>query len=38
MMFINLEKTSDKALHEVLWRCLGEKGVSVADIRVIQNM
>jgi len=38
MVFIDLEKAYDRVLREVLWRCLGKKGVSPLYIRVIKNI
>ncbi|XP_075099340.1 uncharacterized protein LOC142176155 [Nicotiana tabacum] len=36
--FVDLEKTYDKVLREVLWRCLEAKGMHVAYIKVIKDM
>ena len=38
MVFIDLEKTYDRAPREVLWRCLEEKGVLPLYIQVIKDM
>jgi len=37
MLFINLEKANGKVPHEMLWRFLKEKKVSVACTRVIKD-
>ena len=38
MMFIDLKKAYDRVPHEVLWKCLEEKGVLSLYIRVIKDM
>lgn len=38
MVFINFEKTYDKGLRDVLWRCLETKGVLVIYIKAIKDI
>ena len=38
MVFVDLEKTYDRVLREILWRCLEARGVPVAYTRSIQDM
>ena len=38
MVFIDLEKTNDKALREVLWWTLMKKGVPIKYIDIIKDM
>lgn len=38
MMFIDLKKTHNKALREILWRCLYTKVVPLAYIRVMRDI
>jgi len=38
MVFVDLQQAYDRVPREVLWRCLKEKGVLVAYMRVIRDM
>ena len=38
MVFIDLEKPHDRVPREVLWECLGKKGVSVAYILAVKDI